>query len=71
MESTSACFILGWHGAKSPEDMVMGVQSVWWSRAATAYYFAYFLFILPIMGLKEKPKPLPESITKSVLGGAK
>ncbi|MEM8616654.1 MAG: cytochrome b N-terminal domain-containing protein [Pseudomonadota bacterium] len=34
----------------------------------TAYYFAYFLLILPILGLRERPKDEPESIHKSVLG---
>jgi len=63
-----ACFVLGWHGAKSPTDIVMGVESVWWSRVATLYYFAFFLLILPIMGMIEKPTERPESITKSVLG---
>ena len=36
-------------------------------RIATADYFIHFLVILPILGLVEKPKPRPESITKSVL----
>jgi ubiquinol-cytochrome c reductase cytochrome b subunit len=34
----------------------------------TAYYFAYFLLILPILGLREKPKGEPDSIHKAVLG---
>ncbi len=34
----------------------------------TVYYFAYFLVILPILGLRETPKEEPESIHKSVLG---
>jgi len=33
----------------------------------TLYYFAYFLVILPWLGLKERPKREPESIAKSVL----
>ncbi|MEM7492272.1 MAG: cytochrome b N-terminal domain-containing protein [Pseudomonadota bacterium] len=33
----------------------------------TAYYFAYFLIILPVLGLRESPKGEPESIHKSVL----
>ena len=65
-----ACFVLGWHGALSPDQPVMGIKSVWWSRAATFYYFVFFLVILPVMGLIEKPKDPPESITKSVLGDA-
>lgn len=33
----------------------------------TAYYFAYFLLILPVLGLREKPKNEPESIHQSIL----
>jgi len=38
------------------------------SRILTVYYFFHFLVILPLLGLFEKPKPLPASITESVLG---
>jgi ubiquinol-cytochrome c reductase cytochrome b subunit len=37
------------------------------ARIFTAYYFAYFLIILPVLGLVEKTRPLPNSITESVL----
>jgi ubiquinol-cytochrome c reductase cytochrome b subunit len=37
------------------------------SQIATAYYFAFFLVILPLLGLFEKPKPVPKSIADSVL----
>jgi len=37
------------------------------SQISTIYYFAYFLIILPVLGLVEKPKARPDSITKSVL----
>ncbi len=37
----------------------------------TAYYFLYFLVILPILGLREKPKDEPESIHKAVLAASK
>jgi len=47
-----------------------GLNFLWLSRISTFYYFAFFLLILPIMGMIEKPRALPESITKSVLGGA-
>jgi quinol-cytochrome oxidoreductase complex cytochrome b subunit len=33
----------------------------------TLYYFAHFLLVMPIVGLIETPKPLPDSIAKSVL----
>jgi ubiquinol-cytochrome c reductase cytochrome b subunit len=31
-----------------------------------AYYFLYFLVILPVLGVIEKPKPRPASIADSV-----
>ncbi|MFC0217856.1 ubiquinol-cytochrome c reductase cytochrome b subunit [Pseudochelatococcus lubricantis] len=37
------------------------------SRILTVYYFAHFLVILPLLGLFEKTKPLPNSIAESVL----
>jgi len=42
---------------------------VFMSQVATAYYFAYFLVILPLLGRLERPLPLPESIARAVLGG--
>ena len=38
------------------------------SQILTAYYFAFFLIILPVLGLRERPKGEPDSIHKSVLG---
>lgn len=38
------------------------------AKVTTAYYFAYFLVILPILGRIEKPASLPASISQSVLG---
>ncbi|VAW22875.1 Ubiquinol-cytochrome C reductase, cytochrome B subunit [hydrothermal vent metagenome] len=38
------------------------------SKIATAYYFGYFLIILPIVSRIETPNPLPASISESVLG---
>jgi len=59
------CIVLGMCGAHKPEGIwvVLG-------RLSTAYYFIHFLLILPILGKLERPKPLPESISKAVLGGA-
>jgi len=34
----------------------------------TIYYFAFFLVILPLLGIFEKTKPEPNSISDSVLG---
>ena len=38
-------------------------------RVAHAYYFLHFLVILPILGKLERPLPLPESISRPVIGG--
>ena len=40
------------------------------ARVATAYYFAHFLIILPILSRKEKVLDVPLSITEPVLGGS-
>ncbi|MBY0282916.1 MAG: cytochrome b/b6 [Sphingomonas sp.] len=37
-------------------------------QIASVYYFAHFLIILPIVAATERPRPLPNSITESVLG---
>ena len=37
------------------------------SQVAAAYYFAHFLIILPWVARREKPLPLPGSITEAVL----
>jgi len=37
------------------------------AKIGTAYYFAYFLIILPLLGRFETPKPLPTSISEAVL----
>lgn len=60
------CLLLGWLGSKPAEGVYVIL-----SRIATAYYFAHFLVILPLLGLFEKTKPVPASITDAVLGGAK
>ena len=41
------------------------------SQFAAAYYFAHFLIILPLLARIEKPLPLPNSISESVLGAGK
>jgi len=52
-------------GGKPPEGWY-----VFWSRIFSAYYFVYFLILLPLLGLVETPLPMPNSITESVLGGS-
>ena len=50
--------------ASRPEEPYVTI-----SRVATAYYFLYFLVILPLLGRLERPLPLPESIARPVLRG--
>jgi ubiquinol-cytochrome c reductase cytochrome b subunit len=57
------CIALGWLGAKPAEG-----NYVLFARIFTAYYFAHFLIVLPLLGLFETPTPMPNSIAESVLG---
>ncbi|MEQ1713347.1 MAG: cytochrome b N-terminal domain-containing protein, partial [Hyphomicrobium sp.] len=57
------CLALGYLGAKPAEGVY-----VFWARVFTAYYFAHFLIVMPIVGLIETPSKMPRSITESVLG---
>ena len=56
--------VLGVCGAHKPEGIWVVL-----SRVATLYYFLHFLVILPILGKLERPLPLPESISRPVIGG--
>jgi ubiquinol-cytochrome c reductase cytochrome b/c1 subunit len=56
------CLVLGWLGSKPAE----GIYTVM-SRILTAYYFGYFLIILPLLSRMEKTLPLPNSISDDVL----
>jgi quinol-cytochrome oxidoreductase complex cytochrome b subunit len=64
------CAILTYVGGHSPSAQVFE----WWegflfvdlAQITTAYYFGFFLVILPLLGWLEKPKPLPESISAAV-----
>jgi ubiquinol-cytochrome c reductase cytochrome b subunit len=57
------CLALGYLGSQQPEGwyLVLG-------RIFTVYYFAFFLVVMPVVGLIERPRRLPGSITESVLG---
>jgi ubiquinol-cytochrome c reductase cytochrome b/c1 subunit len=60
------CIGLGYLGSKPAEGIY-----VFWARILTAYYFIHFIVILPLLGLLENPKPLPPSISDSVLAKKK
>jgi quinol-cytochrome oxidoreductase complex cytochrome b subunit len=57
------CVVLTWVGAQVPTPRV-----VWIGQVATLYYFAHFLVLLPLLGKLERPRPLPTSIDRPVLG---
>ncbi|WP_375594393.1 cytochrome b/b6 [Algihabitans albus] len=59
-----ALVVLGYMGAMPAEQPYVAI-----SQIATAYYFAYFIVILPLLSILERPKPLPASISEPVLKG--
>jgi ubiquinol-cytochrome c reductase cytochrome b subunit len=73
------CLILGFCGAHEPDEQVIkglsGFQLgdanlnsfVWLSRLGTLGYFGYLVLVTPILGLTEKPLPIPASISTPVL----
>jgi ubiquinol-cytochrome c reductase cytochrome b/c1 subunit len=56
------CIGLGWLGSKPPEGIYVLV-----SRVFTAWYFIHFLIVLPVLGLIETPRSIPNSIAEAVL----
>ena len=58
------CVALGYLGGMPAEGIYVVL-----SRVATAWYFLHFLAILPLLSVIETPRPLPQSLSKSVLGG--
>ncbi|RYG10433.1 MAG: cytochrome b/b6, partial [Caulobacteraceae bacterium] len=75
-------FGLGWCGGQLPDAPVLGSfktftlvdgdlnSYLWLTRVLTAYYFIFFLIIMPLVGLKEQPLPIPATISEPVLTGA-
>jgi ubiquinol-cytochrome c reductase cytochrome b subunit len=59
----AAVILLGVCGAHKPEGIWVVL-----SRVATLWYFLHFLVIMPVLGKLETPLPLPESISRAVLG---
>ncbi|MBU1383374.1 MAG: cytochrome b N-terminal domain-containing protein [Alphaproteobacteria bacterium] len=70
---------LGWCGAQLPDAPVIGSfqtfilidgdlnSYLWLTRFLTLYYFAFFLVIMPVLGLRETPLPIPATISEPVL----
>lgn len=68
--------LLGWVGSQDTAAPVLKLGDntimtmVGFGQILTAYYFAHFLIILPVLGLFERPLALPASISESIFGGA-
>jgi quinol-cytochrome oxidoreductase complex cytochrome b subunit len=64
------CILLGYLGAHRPDAQFPGtaIPMLPFARIGTAYYYAYFWVILPLLGLIETPRPLPATIATSVTG---
>mgnify|MGYP003295859851 CR=1 FL=1 len=56
--------VLAWVGGGTPDPLHVAL-----GQLATAYYFAHFLIILPLISKYEATLPLPSSISTSVLHG--
>ena len=54
--------MLGWLGSQAAEGIFVVL-----SQLGTLYYFGFFLVIMPVLGLIEKPTRIPNSITEAVL----
>ncbi len=57
------CILLGVVGGHPPEGVWVPL-----GQAATAFYFAFFLVIMPLLSFIERPRPLPSSISAAVTG---
>lgn len=57
------CILLGVVGGHPPEGLWVPL-----GQAATAFYFAFFLVIMPLLSFIERPRPLPSSISAAVTG---
>jgi quinol-cytochrome oxidoreductase complex cytochrome b subunit len=57
-----SCVALGYLGAQPAEGIYVIL-----ARIFTIYYFAFFLILMPLLGLIERTKPVPNSIAESVL----
>ena len=55
--------VLGYLGAQPAEGIYVMIAQV-----CVLYYFAYFLAILPALGVFERAQPVPDSIAAAVLG---
>lgn len=57
---------LGWLGSRPAEGIYVML-----SQLATLYYFGFFIVAMPLLGLIETPRRMPNSITEAVLDKTK
>lgn len=55
------CIFLGYIGGKPAEG-----DFIWMGQAATFWYFFHLVILVPLIGILERPKPIPESISTAV-----
>jgi ubiquinol-cytochrome c reductase cytochrome b subunit len=58
----AVCLTLGYIGSQPPSGLYIVA-----GKFATAYYFAHFLVVIPLLSRFEKTLPLPSSIAEAVL----
>jgi ubiquinol-cytochrome c reductase cytochrome b/c1 subunit len=61
----AVCLGLGWVGSQPPQGALLVV-----GRVLTGLYFAYFIIVLPLLGLFEQTKPVPASIADAILANS-
>ena len=62
----AVCVFLGYVGAKPADATLLGLPLQWFGLAATAYYFGYFLVLLPfVLPRLEQVPELPASISEA------
>jgi ubiquinol-cytochrome c reductase cytochrome b/c1 subunit len=61
--------ILGYVGSRPVDAYLFNtpIPLVWLGRLTTLYYFLHFWVIMPVVGVVETPRPVPDSIARSVL----
>ncbi|TIR32369.1 MAG: cytochrome b [Mesorhizobium sp.] len=57
---------LGWLGSKPAEGWYIPAM-----QASTLYYFGFFLVVMPLLGVIETPRRLPNSISEAILENGK
>ncbi|MEL7489599.1 MAG: cytochrome b/b6 [Pseudomonadota bacterium] len=60
------CVMLGYLGGQPAEGVYVALAQI-----CTAYYFGFFLIILPLLGVMETPTQMPKSISEAVLPKSK